>query len=288
MTSVSSSKTAVSAPVAGEPRQRISRVDSRGNDDYVFALYERLRAERGPIRALDFGCGSGKLITRARERGFDDFLGAETYYGDGATEAEAMSSIPADTAKRILRVADDGKLPFPDQYFDLVCSNQVFEHVHNLGPVLDELVRVTNPDGVHVHMMPTRETVFEAHLRVPLYHRLPARWRERYVRWFYERGIAAFSDQTASFDQWWANMGPFMRDEVYHRPWTEYEAAFRRRFEVRRREQDKLLFHLGQRRSKPFRVAARVFSSLPAWLVSVMELRRTGAVVELRFIRPPS
>jgi SAM-dependent methyltransferase len=276
MTSVSSSNSVASTPVAD------------GNHDYLFAIYEQLRAERGPIRALDFGCGSGTLITRARERGFDGFLGAETYYGDGAIEAQTMSSIPAETANRIVHVADDGRLPFPDQHFDFVCSNQVLEHVHNLGPVLDELARVTNPDGVHVHVWPTRETVIEAHLRVPLYHRLPARWRERYVRWFHDRGIAAFTDETASFDEWWGNFGPFMRDEVYHRPWKEYEVAFRRRFEVRRREQDKLLFHLGQRRSKPFRVAARVFSSLPAWLVSAMELRRAGAVVELRFIRPPS
>ena len=259
-----------------------------GNDDYLLAIYEQLRAERGPIRALDFGCGPGKLITRARERGFDDFLGAEKDWGDEAIDPKTMPSIPADTANRIVRVADDGKLPFPDQHFDFVCSNEVFEHVHNLGPVLDELARVTKPDGVHVHLFPTREIVIEGHLEVPLYHRLPARWRERYVRWFYERGIAAWSDQTASFDEWWGHLGPFMRDEVFHRPWTEFEAAFRRHFEVRRREQDKLLFHLGQRRSKPFRMAARVFSSLPAWLASVMELRRVGAAVELRPIRPPS
>jgi SAM-dependent methyltransferase len=248
----------VTAPVASTPM-----AGADGNHDYLFAIYERLRAERGPIRALDFGCGLGKLIIRARERGFDDFLGAETYYGDEPRYTQTQGSSAADTANRIVRVADDGKLPFPDQHFDFVCSNQVFEHVHNLGPVLAELARVTKPGGVHVHLFPTREIVIEGHLEVPLYHRLPARWRERYVRWFYERGIAQFSDQTASFDEWWGKLGPFMRDDVFHRPWTEFEAAFRRRFEVRRREQDKLLFHLRQRRSKPFRAAARVFSSLP-------------------------
>ena len=96
------------------------------------------------------GADRERSITRAREGGFDDFLGAETYYGDAAIDAQTMSSIAADTADRIMRVADDGKLPFPDQHFDFVCTNQVFEHVHNLGPVLDELARVTNPDGVHV------------------------------------------------------------------------------------------------------------------------------------------
>ena len=192
----------VTAPVASTPM-----AGADGNHDYLFAIYERLRAERGPIRALDFGCGSGKLITRARERGFDDFLGAETYYGDEPRDTQTKGSSAADTANRIVRVADDGKLPFPDQHFDFVCTNQVFEHVHNLGPVLAELARVTKPGGVHVHVLPTREIVIEGHLRVPLYHRLPARWRERYVRWFYERGIAEFSDQTASFDEWWGNLG---------------------------------------------------------------------------------
>lgn len=280
--------TALSAPTVTAPVASTPMAGGDGNHDYLFAIYERLRAERGPIRALDFGCGSGQLITRARERGFDDFLGADTYYGDEPGYAGTMSSIAADTANRIVRVADDGKLPFPDQHFDFVCSNQVFEHVHNLGPVLDELARVTKPDGVHVHVWPTREIVMEGHLGVPLYHRLPARWRERYVRWFYERGIAMWIEKHASFDEWWGDLGTFMRDEVCYRPWTEFDAAFRRCFEVRRREQDKLLFHLGQRRSKPFRVAARVFSILPAWLVSVMELRRAGAAVELRLIRPPS
>lgn len=268
----------VSPPVAG----------ADGNHDYLFAIYEQLRTERGPIRALDFGCGPGQLITRARERGFDDFWGAETYYGDQAIDDRTMLNIPPDTANRIVRVADDGKLPFPDQHFDFVCSNEVFEHVHNLGQVLDELARVTKPGGVHVHLLPTREKVIEAHLKVPLYPRVPARWRERYVRWFYERGIAAWSDQSASFEEWWGHLGPFMRDDVFHRPWTEFEAAFRRRFEVRRRERDKLLFHLVQRRSTPFRVAARVFAILPAWLASLIELRRAGAAVELRLMGPPS
>jgi SAM-dependent methyltransferase len=280
--------TPLSAPTVTAPVASTPMAGADGNHDYLFAIYEQLRAERGPIRALDFGCGSGTLITRARERGFDDFLGAETYYGDQAMYAQSMSSIAGETAHWIVRVADDGKLPFPDQHFDFVCSNEVFEHVHNLGPVLDELARVTKPGGVHVHLFPTREKVIEAHLKVPLYPRVPARWRERYVRWFYERGIAAWSVQAPSFDEWWGNLGPFMRDDVYHRPWTAYEALFRRRFEVRRREQDKLLFHLGQRRSKPFGVAARVFSGLPAWLASAMELRRAGAAVELRLIRRPS
>lgn len=273
----------VTAPVSANPMQ-----GGDGNHDYLFALYEQLRAERGSIRALDFGCGSGTLITRARIHGYDDFLGAETYYGDQAMYAENMTNIAGETTNWIARVTEDGKLPFPDQHFDFVCSNEVFEHVHDLGPILDELARVTKTGGVHVHLFPTREKVVEVHLDVPLYHRVPASWRERYARWFYGRGIAKWSDQTATFDEWWDKLGPFMRDDVYHRRWTAYEAVFRRRFEVRRREQDKLLFHLGQRRSTPFGVAARVFACLPAWLASAIELRRAGAAVELRPIQPPS
>jgi hypothetical protein len=53
-------------------------------------MYEQLRAN-GARSGLYFGCGSGKLTTRACERGFDDFLGAATYYG---TEVGGTSLAP--------------------------------------------------------------------------------------------------------------------------------------------------------------------------------------------------
>jgi SAM-dependent methyltransferase len=254
--------------------------------DYLFHVYERLRAERGPIRALDFGCGAGQLITRAHEHGYDDFWGAETYYGDESIDERTTAAIPAATAERIMRIGDDDILPFPDQQFDFVCSSQVFEHLANPALVIDELARVTKPGGVHMHVLPTREAIVEGHLNVPLYHRMPHGLRERYVRWFYNRGRAKFSDQTSDFDEWWGQMGPFMKDQVFHRPWREFEDAFSTHFDVLPREKDKLLFHLGQRNGLLFRAAAWLVAAAPVALVSRMELRRAGAAVELRLTRP--
>ena len=50
----------------------------------------------------------------------------------------------------------DGKyIPFPDHTFDVVYSSNVLEHVPHLSILLKEIARVTNPEGVVVHILPS-------------------------------------------------------------------------------------------------------------------------------------
>lgn len=46
------------------------------------------------------------------------------------------------------------KLPFPDNYFDLVIANQIFEHLKNIFSPLSEIHRVLKPGGVLVFSVP--------------------------------------------------------------------------------------------------------------------------------------
>ncbi len=39
------------------------------------------------------------------------------------------------------------KLPFPDDHFDLILSNEVLEHVNNDYQVIKEMVRTLKPGG---------------------------------------------------------------------------------------------------------------------------------------------
>jgi ubiquinone/menaquinone biosynthesis C-methylase UbiE len=39
------------------------------------------------------------------------------------------------------------KIPYPDNYFDLVVSSEVIEHVPNTKKALKEMIRVTKPGG---------------------------------------------------------------------------------------------------------------------------------------------
>ncbi|MEE9552861.1 MAG: class I SAM-dependent methyltransferase [candidate division Zixibacteria bacterium] len=60
--------------------------------------------------------------------------------------------------KRKLKIlnADAGNLPFEDNFFDLVVSNAVFEHIENIPVTLEELNRICKPDAaiyilIHLH-----------------------------------------------------------------------------------------------------------------------------------------
>jgi SAM-dependent methyltransferase len=89
------------------------------NYDYLVA---RTKAWPSGQRLLDFGCSSGTLVRRARSAGIEAF-GADAYeqHSPGCDNT-------GDAAPYLHRIEND-QLPFPDQSFDVVTSNMVFEHV---------------------------------------------------------------------------------------------------------------------------------------------------------------
>jgi SAM-dependent methyltransferase len=60
------------------------------------------------------------------------------------------------------------EIPFEDDDFVMVVSNQVFEHVQNYDEVLREIRRVLKPGGVSLHIFPSRYIPIEPHVYVPL------------------------------------------------------------------------------------------------------------------------
>lgn len=81
------------------------------------------------------------------------------------------------------------KLPFPDDYFDLVLSNEVLEHVNNDYQVIKEMVRTLKPTGRIVLFCPNRGYPFETHGiywrgkykfgNIPLVNYLPRKLRDK-------------------------------------------------------------------------------------------------------------
>jgi SAM-dependent methyltransferase len=113
-------------------------------------------------RILDFGCGDGRSVVQLRNAGWDAW-GVDI---DAARIARA-----ADSARLLL--IDDGRAPFGDGSFDLVISNQVFEHVERLEPAVAEIVRLTKPGGLGLHEWPGKWRPVEPHLAMPFVHWLP-------------------------------------------------------------------------------------------------------------------
>lgn len=95
---------------------------------------------------LDFGCG---------KRPYKHLFNVQNYIGVDLDESGH------DHKNEHIDVYYDGKkIPFDNDHFDSVFSSEVFEHIFNLGEILDELYRVTKPGG---HMLITLPFVWDEH-----------------------------------------------------------------------------------------------------------------------------
>src|SRR4051812_9406012 len=88
-------------------------------------------------RILDIGCGIGTYVRRFREFS-DDVYGVDV---EEERVAEASLTLPN------IQVARGEALPFANDFFDLVFSNEVIEHVDDDRETAREAVRVTKPGG---------------------------------------------------------------------------------------------------------------------------------------------
>ena len=75
---------------------------------------------------LDFGCGDGHRVYQLIDLGFKNSFGFNKadYMG-----AENPVNLRRQDDIQMFRFSVDGTIPFPDMHFDLVLSDQVFEHV---------------------------------------------------------------------------------------------------------------------------------------------------------------
>src|SRR5438552_15740435 len=134
--------------------------------NYRFVLdFARKISPDGTI--LDYGCGGGQVVRAGLEQHLQIY-GCEAFYEGGhGSKSDAANLL----GTRIFEMKD-GKIPFPDQYFDCVVNNQVFEHVQDIDLALSEIYRVLKPGGHMLSLFPSLEVLREGHCGVPLAHRL--------------------------------------------------------------------------------------------------------------------
>jgi ubiquinone/menaquinone biosynthesis C-methylase UbiE len=116
----------------------------RNWDDEVFRkkILARLSS---PMVILDLGAGAG-IVNQMNFRGMvarvcgvdlDSRVESNPYLDEG-------------------RVSDAGKIPYSDEYFDLVFADNVFEHLDMPQGVLTEVARVLKPGGLFMFKTPNK------------------------------------------------------------------------------------------------------------------------------------
>jgi len=178
-----------------------------GHPSYVWRAGQERRLQMvrryAPLegaRILDVGCGLG-LYVRAFAAYSDDVHGVDV-------DSERVAQASATLAN--IREASAEALPYPDDYFDLVFSNEVLEHLDDDRAAVREAWRVLKPGGRLVAFAPNRWYPFETHGiywrgryhygNIPLVNYLPATLRQRlapHVRAYTRRELRHLFDGLA-------------------------------------------------------------------------------------------
>mgnify|MGYP003972900797 FL=1 len=111
--------------------------------DSVIALLENYNSEKDEIRILEIGAGTGWQAEKLSQIGY--FVYAIDLPSSNYRE------------QRVFKVIDyDGKnIKFEDNFFDIVYSSNVLEHIPHLKSFQSELKRVLKKDGLCIHLMPS-------------------------------------------------------------------------------------------------------------------------------------
>lgn len=117
---------------------------------------------------LDFGCGNGMLVYQLRKEAYNAFGVDILNEFEGAQKRCEEEGLIADDCIFHAIPMDQYRIPFEDNTFDCVISFYVLEHVQNWEQALDEIKRILKPGGTSLHIFPSRYSLIEPHVFVPL------------------------------------------------------------------------------------------------------------------------
>ena len=209
---------------------------------YLVGLAQEYAA-RG-ARLLDFGCGAGQIVAQAVAAGFDA-LGVDTY----EQVWEQYGAAAGSEGGRILRILPGAALPLASASVDIAISNQVFEHIEDLGPVVAELGRVIRPGGYLIACFPTLEILREPHLRAPLVHRFRNGSRAQSMAMHASHLLGLCNAPDMNRHEWVFAETTLLRENVFYRDEARALEAFAPLFRIEaRREPDFMLDRCAQHR----------------------------------------
>lgn len=126
---------------------------ARAKRDLVFRLWSKYRKKDSKVEnILDFGCGSGILQEQFEKRYNVKAFGLDT-------SKKAISYCRKRGLFRV-RLLRGTKIPYKDNYFDLVTAIDVVEHIKDDLKALDEIKRVLKKDGLAILIVPAHSKLW--------------------------------------------------------------------------------------------------------------------------------
>jgi ubiquinone/menaquinone biosynthesis C-methylase UbiE len=143
-----------------------TRTMNRLDRSYEKYMFNRLVSMVGSLKnktVLDLGCGWGGVILEASQHG-GLALGIEPDQERFRIAQEILSSSGIPKSRVICGYGE--RLPFPENFFDIIASYQVLEHVKDPQKVIAEVARVLKPNGVFHFSTPNYMAFWEPHYKV--------------------------------------------------------------------------------------------------------------------------
>lgn len=114
---------------------------------YLIRRYEI----KNDMKLLDNGCGRGEFLCAFKELGIDAY---------GTDISKYFKKV------KILNFEED-RLPYEDEYFDVVFSKSVLEHITNYEHYMSEMKRVLKKGGRLILLVPDWETQYKIFYQDP-------------------------------------------------------------------------------------------------------------------------
>ena len=203
--------------------------------NYLFSNYKGKK-----LKILDFGCGKGELVRLLYDAGFDVYgSDSSLFYKDfySITDKQLFDN------GRIKLNDENGRSSFPDNYFDIIITNMVLEHVENLEEVIDELNNKMKVDGAMLHFAPVQESIREGHIKQYFIHWLPKN-RIRYLICLCQRliGIGASYKKNEPVHKYIQKRLNAIDNHCFYRSFDEFCTIFSRRNNIESIEYKYLIF----------------------------------------------
>lgn len=139
-----------------------------------------LKLER--VRSLlDYGSGSGLHINLWKKL----FPSSDLFFCDISSVALKKLKGKYPEFKNNCREVKNNKAPFKNDFFDVIVSIEVMEHVENLDKYLKDIYRLLKPGGIFVWTTPCANNFSIEHLYSKITNQIE-KTKERYRRWAWE------------------------------------------------------------------------------------------------------